>query len=114
MMKGAVIGASATVCLTIAVVGGFANSREAWAQRTAPHDTAAKDGLIAFTATAGDNGQQITVIDPVARVMSVYWVDSEGKLALKSVRTIKWDLQMVDFNGVSPQSREVRSLVEQK
>jgi hypothetical protein len=114
MMKGAVIGATATVCLTLAVLGGFTDTREALAQRTAPHDTVAKDGLIAFSASAGDYGQQITVIDPVARVMGVYWVDGEGKLALKSVRTIKWDLQMVDFNGVSPQSREVRSLVEQK
>jgi hypothetical protein len=100
-------------------LGGFASSREAWAQRpphdrgaNAGHETSANAGLIAFTATVGDNGQQITIIDPQQRVMSVYWVDHEGKLALKSVRKILWDLQMVDFNGVSPQSREVRSLVE--
>ncbi|HUY31337.1 MAG TPA: hypothetical protein VMV69_01045 [Pirellulales bacterium] len=111
-MKAAVIGASITACLVVAVLGGFANSREAWAQRALPRDMVANEGLIVLTATAGDNGQQITVIDPHQRVMSVYWVDNEGKLALKSVRKILWDLQMVDFNGVSPQSREVRSLVE--
>jgi len=118
-MKAAVIGASIAACLVVAVLGGFASSREAWAQRPAPHDRGANAGheganagLIAFTATVGENGQQITIIDPQQRVMSVYWVDQEGKLALKSVRKILWDLQMVDFNGVSPQSREVRSLVE--
>ncbi len=112
MMKAAVIGASITACLVVAVLGGFADSREAWAQRTAPRDHGANEGLIDLTATAGDNGQQITIIDPRERVMGVYWVDNEGKLALKSVRKIFWDLQMADFNGVSPQSREVRSLVE--
>ena len=113
-MKAAVIGASIAACLVVAVWGGFADSREASAQRAAPHDAVANEGLIAFTATAGDNGQQITIIDPQQRVMGVYWVDNEGKLALKSVRKIRWDLQMVDFNGVNPQSREVRSLVEQQ
>jgi len=119
-MKTAVIGASIAACLVVAVLGGFANSREARAQRPAPrdrganagHDTGANAELIAFSATVGDDGQQITIIDPRERVMSVYWVDREGKLALKSVRKFLWDLQMVDFNGVSPQSREVRSLVE--
>jgi hypothetical protein len=114
MMKAAVIGASITACLVMAVLGGFASSSEAWAQRAAPHDAGANAGLLAFTATVGDNGHQITIIDPHERVMGVYWVDNEGKLALKSVRNIRWDLQMVDFNGVSPQSREVRSLVEQR
>ena len=53
---------------------------------------------------------EVTVVDPRTRVMSVYHVDAKsGEIVLKSVRNIHWDLQMIEFNAVSPLPREIRS-----
>jgi hypothetical protein len=47
--------------------------------------------------------------------MSVYHIDRQtGEIALRSVRNVAWDLQMEEFNGVSPSPREIRSLLEQR
>ena len=71
--------------------------------------------LITLTSPVDDHRQQITVIDPRMRVMSVYHVQRDtGEIALKSVRNIHWDLQMVQFNGVNPLPREIRLLLEQE
>lgn len=71
--------------------------------------------LITF-ATPGPNGEQnITLIDPVLRVMSVYGIDAaSGEITLKSVRNIRWDLLMDEFNGASPSPQEIRILLEQR
>jgi hypothetical protein len=62
---------------------------------------------------AGDRVQQMTVIDPKQRVMGVYHIElNTGKIALRSVRNIHWDLKMTDFNGDSPLPREIQALLE--
>ncbi|HUY90378.1 MAG TPA: hypothetical protein VMV10_16700 [Pirellulales bacterium] len=111
-MKAAVIGSSVVAGLMILAVVGFADSREAYAQRRAGQEASAGSDLIAFTAMVGES-QQLTIIDPKNRVISVYHVESDGKIALKSVRRIEWDLQMVHLNSAKPLPLEVRSLVQQ-
>lgn len=55
--------------------------------------------------------QQIVVTDPKVRVMAVYHVDAaHGKLQLKSVRSLRWDLGMEEFNSESPLPSELRVL----
>jgi hypothetical protein len=77
-----------------------------------PQASVAKE-MIALSVTVGDKYQQVTVIDPKLRVMSVYHVDlTTGKIALRSVRNIHWDLQMTEFNGESPLPREIQALIE--
>jgi hypothetical protein len=72
------------------------------------------EGLIALSATAGDQHQQVTVIDPATRAMSVYHVSlATGEVTLKSVRRIHWDLQMNEFNATHPLPGEIRSMIEQ-
>lgn len=110
-MKAAVIGSSIVAGLLIWAVGVFADSREAYAQRHAPQEASTGSDLIAFTTAVGEN-QQLTIIDPKDRVISVYHVESDGKIALKSVRQIKWDLKMVHLNSAAPLPQEVRSLVQ--
>ena len=57
----------------------------------------------------------LTVIDPRQRVIGVYHIDlSTGKITLKSVRNIQWDLQVEEFNNVSPLPKEIRSSLEQR
>lgn len=59
-----------------------------------------------------NTGQQLTVIDPRTRSMAVYHVEKNtGKVTLKSVRQIHWDLQLDEFNGVSPTPREIQTLL---
>jgi hypothetical protein len=76
---------------------------------------ASSDGLIAIGETVEQKYQQVTVIDPKQRVMSVYHIDlASGTITLRSVRNIHWDLRMTDYNGKSPLSREIQALSEQR
>ena len=46
--------------------------------------------------------------------MAVYHVDrATGKITLKSVRNVRWDLLLDEFNGTNPAPREIRALVGQ-
>ena len=78
-------------------------------RRTMP--PAVNSSLITHTAES-NTGQQLTVIDPRTRSMAVYHVEKNtGKVTLKSVRQIHWDLQLDEFNGVSPTPREIQTLL---
>lgn len=93
---------------------GTANPRTTAVER-APLGQAG--GLLTHAVSIGEARQQLTVVDPQMRVVSVYHIDSgTGEIALKSVRNIHWDLQMVEFNcqPSSPAPREIRALLEQK
>jgi hypothetical protein len=71
--------------------------------------------LMALSAELNDGRQQITLIDPRTRVMSVYHIDrASGEISLKSVRTVHWDLLMDEFNSDKPSPREIRSLLEKR
>lgn len=78
-------------------------------RRTLP--TVAEGELIAFSGTAADGQQQITLIDPKARVMSVYHIaPTTGEIALRSVRNFHWDLLLEEYNGGNPSPEEIRNL----
>lgn len=105
----------------IVVAGGVIVAAGAASERSAtppPPDApraaaAANSDLLVVTATLGDRMQQVTVIDSKARVMSVYQIDAQtGRIALRSVRKIQWDLQMTEYNGESPFPREIEALLE--
>src|SRR5687767_472634 len=103
----------------VLVVGAICFERAAvYAQQPGgqPVDKAVPSGqLMALSAELGDGRQQITLIDPRTRVMSVYQIDrTSGEISLKSVRSVHWDLLMDEFNSDSPTPREIRSLLEQR
>lgn len=53
--------------------------------------------------------QQIVVVDSQNRSMAIYHIDpSLGKLVLRSVRNLTWDLSMEQFNGQAPLPSELR------
>ncbi|MCA9133439.1 MAG: hypothetical protein KDA45_09805 [Planctomycetales bacterium] len=55
--------------------------------------------------------QQLTVVDVRGRSLAVYHIDpGNGKVQLKSVRNLAWDLQMEHFNGQSPLPSELRQV----
>lgn len=112
-MRNVVVGALVCAGLVFVALGWSGPDVEAHAGSDG--ETARGHDLITSTLPLDDHRTQLTVIDPQTRVVSVYHIQSEtGEIALKSVRCIHWDLQMVEFNSVHPQPREIRALLEQK
>jgi hypothetical protein len=114
-MKRAVLGALVGASLVAVAIGVFGQRGEVFAQRLAapPNSTVGSSDLIALPGPAGEKGQMLTVIDPRQQTIGVYCIDSAtGKISLRSVRAIRWDLQMTDFNGDNPLPREVRLQLE--
>ena len=113
-MRSTVIGAVVSAGLVLAVWGAAPDRNPAFADR-ANSVLSQEGGLITLTAPAGDNRQMLTVIDPAKRVMSVYHVSlTTGQIELKSVRNINYDLEIMEFNGVSPLPRDIRTMLEQQ
>jgi hypothetical protein len=110
-MSRAILGVLCGAGLAYAAVA-VGGDTGALGQRGAALDTSA--GLIALPAVV-DGRQILTVIDPRTQVLAYYQFDpGKGEIILKGVRNIRWDLQIDEYNGVSPLPSEVRSLVEQR
>ena len=55
--------------------------------------------------------QQLLVIDSQTKSLAVYHIEATaGKILLKSVRSLQWDLQMEHFNGQAPLPSELRQV----
>lgn len=55
--------------------------------------------------------QQLSVIDSQAKSLAVYHIEpTTGKILLRSVRSLQWDLQMEHFNGQTPLPGELRQV----
>jgi hypothetical protein len=115
-MRVAVLGCLVVAILVAAVSVVLPDDRAVPGREAAPSGAAFSDrGLLAFSETVAQKYQQVTVIDPKREVMSVYHVDlASGTITLRSVRTIRWDLQMSDYNGQRPLPREIQALSEQR
>lgn len=113
-MKTLVLGFLVGTGLVMVAAGALADRSEAFAQRVPGQPAAsAESGLIALSATVGEKYQQLTVLDPKLRVLSVYHVDlANGNVELKCVRAIHWDLQMTYYNGKGPLPQDIQSLLE--
>lgn len=112
-MKTALFGALVGAGLVMAAVGATPDRSEG-VQRLWPSGSANPEGpLIAVSTIVEDKYQQLTVIDPKARVISVYRVQlATGDVELRCVRNIRWDLQMDYYNGNGLLPPEIRSALE--
>jgi hypothetical protein len=119
-MKRALLGTLVLVGFVTAAVAVAQQRGELLAQRpvqavsAAPAPAvAAGSELIVVPTSLGDKGQMLTVIDPRQRVLAVYHIElATGKIALKSVRNIQWDLQIEELNNESLTPKEIRSGLE--
>ena len=114
-MLGTLVG----VALVTTAIVAAGQRGEVFGQRPAPMaaplPAATGTELIVVPTSLGERGQMLTVIDPRQRVLSVYHIDAgTGKIALKSVRKIEWDLQIDYLNNDKPLPQEIRSLLEQR
>ena len=112
-MRAAILGVLAGVGLALVAVGATPDGRVALAQRAGPHGAVRPSGeLIALSVTVENKYQQVTVIDPKLRSMSVYHVElASGNIELRCVRDIRWDLQLESFNGKGLLPKEIRSML---
>ena len=71
--------------------------------------------LLMTTSLLSDGRQQVVITDTKAKTLAIYEVEpATGKVLLRSVRDIKWDLQMQQFNATSPTPGEIRSMTGPK
>lgn len=111
-MRNTLFGVSFVVCLIGIVVGGDVWRSSLNAQ---PPVIRPQGDLIALNSDVEAGRQQIVVIDPKSRVMSVYHIDhATGVISLKSVRSIGADLLMDEFNTESPLPKEIRAILDQR
>jgi len=126
-MKRAIFGLMAATGVVALAVGVLDRHEELMAQRIGPFPQAASQApqttpspisggeLIAVPSPMSEKGQLLTVLDPHQQTMAVYWIEAgSGKITLRSVRNIRYDLLMTDFNGDNPLPREIRMQLEQR
>lgn len=66
-------------------------------------------GLKVVSSMLPSGTQQIIVVEAGGRTMAVYHVEpTQGKIQLKSVRKLAWDLRMEQFNGQAPLPSELK------
>ena len=112
-MRIAVLGVCLLVVSLIAVVG-FGEGNPA-APATEIRHAIARGELIAFEAAVGDSIQQLTVVDPKRKSISVYHIELKtGKIQLRSVRNIDSDLRIEEYNAAHPLPHEIRSQLQHR
>jgi|YNPBryunderm2012_1023409.scaffolds.fasta_scaffold08465_2 hypothetical protein len=117
-MKKVMLGLVGMGCLVWMAAGVLATPKEGqepWLpQGGQPMVAGGQTPLLAFATTVADKYQQVVLIDPKQRSMSVYHIDlADGKIRLRSVRNFHWDLQLIHLNGQPPLPREIQAILEQ-
>ena len=114
-MKKLGLGLLIGAVLMVAAVAGFGQRSEVFAQRTQSVTVPGTGELMVVPIASGDKaqGQLLAVIEPKQQVMSVYRIDANtGKIALRSVRNLRYDLQMTNYNNEAPLPQEIQTLLE--
>lgn len=100
--------------LALAVVGWL--WLDVFSQPFAPQAIGAQTGNLAadvqVVSTLLPNGtQQVVLFDSQQRSLAVYHIEPvQGKIQLRSVRNVRMDLAVEDFNAMEPLPREMRLL----
>ncbi|MCC9604954.1 hypothetical protein LOC68_25400 [Blastopirellula sp. JC732] len=107
-MRSAVLGF--TLVLSLIFVVAWLDSPPTPAQAQAPYAAMPSGSLISHSTNTAAGMQQVVLIDPQTRVMGVYHVDGlTGKISLKSVRNLHWDLLLEAHNSTNPSPSEIKA-----
>jgi hypothetical protein len=114
-MKKAGLGLIVGSGLLLIALAFFGQAGNVLAQRVGPEFSPGANGdLTVLPAASVDKGQLVTVVDQRQRVMCVYRIDTgTGKIALKSVRNLNWDLQVTYYNNEPPLPQEIKTMSQQ-
>ena len=114
-MKQAMLGLFIVAGLIVATLVGFGLPGSVFAERPPTIAPPGSGDLLVVPIPGGDKGQCLAVVDPKTHVMGVYRIDAvTGKIGLKSVRNLYWDLQMTYHNNEAPLPQEIQTLLEQR
>lgn len=60
-----------------------------------------------------DDRQILVIVDPNERIAAIYHLDiAAGTMALKSTRSLRWDLMVGEFNPQEPTPSDLRKMIE--
>ena len=116
-MRATVAGLLIGVTLTWILTGASTVSPNAFAERFQGSDQtgAMRDDLIAVSGAVVEGQQLIVLIDPRQRTLGSYHVDARsGQISLRSVRNIRWDLELEEFNGTEPSPEKIQALLRSR
>jgi len=114
-MRSAVLAALVGAGLALAANCALDDRGEVFAQLPQEYPGPADGPMLALPGPADETGQLIAVIDPRLRVIGVYHIEkATGKIGLRSVRNVHWDLQMTYLNCEPPLPREIQTLLESR
>lgn len=96
--------------LALVVVAG--TWLDVFSQQASPSQPSSAGGQTQVHSTLLPSGvQQVVVVDTRRESMAVYHIESAtGKIQLKSVRSVRLDLAMEEFNATTPLPSEMRLL----
>jgi hypothetical protein len=95
--------------------GASSNPPNVYAQRFGDSDPSGpqQGNLVAIAGAVVEQQQMLLVMDPQRQTIASYQVDAHtGQIALRSVRDLRWDLQMDYFNGTEPSPEKIQALLE--
>ena len=96
----------------LVVAGSWLDLFSQFSQPSIPSQAGSAAGEMQVLSTLLPNGiQQLVVVDARSQALAVYHVEPTlGKIQLRSVRNVRMDLAVEDFNGTEPLPREMRLL----
>lgn len=116
-MRATVVGLIVGVTLTWILSGASTVSPNAFAERFqgGGQSVAQRDDLIAVSGAVVDGQQLIVLIDPRRQTLGSYHVNAQnGQISLRSVRNIRWDLELEEFNGMEPSPEKIQALLRSR
>ncbi len=116
-MRAMMVGLMAGVLVTWILNNASSNPPNVYAQRFGGSNptVAQRDGLIAIAGTNVEGQQLVLLLDPQRQTLGSYQVDAKtGQIALRSVRNIRWDLEMDEFNGTEPSPEKIQALLRSR
>lgn len=105
----------AAVLVMVGLVGAWYTGAHGQTGGTAPQVaplTGTPSGSMQVVSRPGEPTLAI-VYDTEKKVIGVYHIDSGGGIELKGIRPIRWDLEMLHYNGKEPLPEEIRDSLAQ-
>ena len=71
------------------------------------------DDVFVMGMPVGEAGQRVIVFDKPHYTLAVYEIDAlAGRIALRSVRNVRWDLSLEHYNSLPPEPKDIRAMTE--